>query len=275
MVGSMPYTLEKGPYFSVIEDFANGSLERMLDTLAHLRAGGRISQLRALDSTTLDTGPYSTQELADHLDTEWFGFVRDPTTGELTRRQPTFDPTSANHTGFWVGWHGDCEAVFRETLIRACEVSLGLDHDEKPIGEQTPRRWRLEMFWRCPIPWFEGWVTWRQHGTGPRDGQVTVIVSTPGHGHPIKNTPLRQGEPRDGGYVLDPQRATGSQGMWVVSQEYHRPWPKVMTAESGLGEWRFPTIGLAFQSKGDVVVVAPPEREGGVLDPPRRWSPHP
>ena len=33
MVGSMPYSLEKGPYFSVIEDFANSSALGMLDAL--------------------------------------------------------------------------------------------------------------------------------------------------------------------------------------------------------------------------------------------------
>lgn len=65
------------------------------------------------------------------------------------------------------------------------------------------------------------------------------------------------------------------QGMWVVSQTYHRPWPTPITVESGMGEWKFPTHGLAFASEGPVVVVAPPEKEGGVLNPPRPWMPHP
>lgn len=63
--------------------------------------------------------------------------------------------------------------------------------------------------------------------------------------------------------------------MWVVSQTYHRPWPTPITVESGMGEWKFPTHGLAFASEGPVVVVAPPEKEGGVLNPPRPWMPHP
>ncbi|MGQ0431539.1 MAG: hypothetical protein ACT452_03925 [Microthrixaceae bacterium] len=273
MVGSMPYSLEKGPYFSVIEDFANGSRARMIETLAHLRSGAPISQLRALDSTTLDKGPYSTQQLADHLNTDWFGFVKDATGAWV--RQPPFDTNSADHTGFWMEWYGDCEAVFRETLIRGCEVSLGLDHGQVPRGQATPRYWPVEIFWRCPIPWFEGWVTWRRHGTGAGDGQVTLLISTPGHGHPLRNTPLRQNEPAGSGYARDASRAEGPQGMWVVSQSYHRPWPSSTTAESGLGEWRFPTQGLAYESQGPVVVVAPPEREGGVLNPPRHWNPHP
>jgi hypothetical protein len=62
--------------------------------------------------------------------------------------------------------------------------------------------------------------------------------------------------------------------MWVVSQTYQKPWPTDMTASSWLGEWSFPTQGLAYASEGPVVTVAPPEREGGVLDPPRNWDPH-
>ncbi|MGH9275340.1 MAG: hypothetical protein ACRDZU_11900 [Acidimicrobiales bacterium] len=273
MPGGMPYSLEKGPYFSVIEDFANGSSLRMLQSLRHLRQGLPISDLPALDSTTLDAGPYNTDQLADHVDRDWFGYVQSAT-GAL-QPQPPWDPAYNTHTGFWVEWYGDSEAVFRETLSRALELCLGLDHGENPAGTAVPRHWRLELFWRCPIPWFEGWVTWRKHGKGRRDGQVTVVVSTPSHGHPVKNTPVRTGELAAGGYALNPVTAPGDQGMWVVSQTYHRPWPKTVTEESGLGEWTFPTKGLAYVSEGAVVVVAPPEREGGITNPPRTWVPHP
>lgn len=273
MPGSMPYSIEKGPYFSVIEDFANGSSARMLATLEHLRANKPIADLPALDSTTLDAGPYSTQQLRDHLSSDWFGFEKDAT-GQWTKQRP-FDPAHNDHTGFWMEWYGECEPVLRESLIRACELCLGLDHGASPTGRSTPRHWWLEIFWRCPIPWFEGWVTWRRHSTGRRDGQVTVLISTPGHGHPLKNTPVRHNEPPGSGYELNPTTAPGAQGSWVVSQTYHRPWPTTVTAESGMGEWKFPTQGLGFVSVGEVVVVAPPEREGGVLDPARKWVPHP
>ena len=273
MPTGMPYSLEKGPYFSVIESYTNKSSINMLTALRHLRKGLPITQLKALDSTTLDSGPYNKEQLAAHIDKDWFGFRQDANTGAWTK-QPDWHPTDNTHTGFWMEWYGDAEAVWRETLIRALELCLGLDHDEEPPRNAVPRHWHLEMFWRCPIPWFEGWVTWRSHGTTRRAGQVTVIVSTPGHGYPVKNTPLRTGEPPEGGYAQDPSTAPGAQGMWVVSQSYHKPWPKTVSEESGLGEWKFPTQGLAYVSEGAVVVVAPPEKEGGVLNPPRAWIPH-
>lgn len=270
MVGSMPYSLEKGPYFSVLEDYVNGSRQRARSALEELRAGAPIATIGALDSKTLDAGPYDTAALVAHLNTDWFGFQQ---VGGAWAPQDPYDPKTNPTTGFWVGWYGDCEAIFRETLIRACELSLGLDH-----GESAPMRitqhWPIELFWRCPVPWFEGWVTWRRAPSSAAGGQVTVIVSTPGHGHPLVNTPLRKASPPPAGYQQDPTSAPGSQGMWVVSQSYHRPRPAVLSAESGLGEWTFPTVGLAFTSEGDVVVVAPPEHEGGVLDPPRKWDPH-
>lgn len=274
MPGGMPYSFEKGPYFSVVESFANSSSANMLKALRHLRAGKPISDLPALDSVTLDAGPYDKAQLAAHLDRDWFGFQQDPTTGTWSK-QPDFNPASQSHTGFWVEWYGDAEAVFREALIRACEICLGLDHGEDPPGRAVPRHWYLEVFWRCPLPWFETWVTWRQHGDARRQGQVTVVVSTPSHGHVVKNSPVRPNEGPQGGYRLNPGKAEGPQGMWVVSQPYHRPWPKIVSEESGLGEWKFPTQGLGYVSEGDVVVVAPAEKEGGVLNPPRPWEPHP
>ncbi len=157
-------------------------------------------------------------------------------------------------------------------MIRACELSLGLNHGEDCTI--PPRRhWPVDLFWKCPQPWFEGWVTWHQHGPGMHDGQVTVLASTPGHGHPLKNTPLRQNEPASGGYRLNPVAPEGPQGMWVVSQQYHKPRPVVTTEESGLGEWSFLTLGLGFESRGEVVVVAPPEDEGGILPNPRPFQP--
>ena len=60
MPGSMPYSLEKGPYLSVIEDYVNGSRGRALETLARLRNGDAIDELDAFDSQPLDAGPYST-----------------------------------------------------------------------------------------------------------------------------------------------------------------------------------------------------------------------
>src|SRR5688572_26526361 len=91
MPGGMPYSFEKGPYFSVVESFANSSSANMLKALRHLRAGKPISDLPALDSVTLDAGPYDKAQLAAHLDRDWFGFHQDPTTGKWSK-QPDFNP---------------------------------------------------------------------------------------------------------------------------------------------------------------------------------------
>ena len=76
MPGSMPYSLEKGPYLSVIEDFVNGDRGRALETLARLRNGDDIDQLDTFDSQPLDTGPY----------TEVSSAITSSGTGSATRR---------------------------------------------------------------------------------------------------------------------------------------------------------------------------------------------
>lgn len=270
MPGSMPYSLEKGPYLSVIEDYVNGSRGRALEALIALRAGSAIDQLSAFDSQALDAGPYTTDQLRDHFKRDWLGYEPDGQGGWLP--PPKFDAVRSPTTGFWQGWHGDCEGVLRLTLIRALEVSLGVPHGQPPAG--GGQHWPIELFWRCPIPWFEGWVTWRTSRAGPTGGQVTVLLSTPSHGHPLKNTPLRSKVPPDPDYAEDPPTAAGPQGSWVVSQRYHRPRVTVLSLPSPQGTWTFPTLGLAYRSEGAPVTVSPAEWEGGVLNPPTPWIPH-
>ena len=269
MPGSMPYSLEKGPYLSVIEDYVNGSRGRALETLAKLRNGDAIDEIDAFDSQPLDAGPYSTAQLRDHFKQDWLGYKPDGNGGWLP--PPKFDALTSPTTGFWQAWHGDCEGVLRLTLIRALEISLGVPHGQAAAANAT-QHWPIELFWRCPIPWFEGWVTWRVKGTPSTDGQVTVLLSTPSHGHPLKNTPLRTNVVPD--YAEDPPSAVGSQGSWVVSQRYHRPRKVVMSLPSPQGTGTFPTVGLAYNSEGTPVTVSPAEWEGGVLNPPTPWVPH-
>ena len=158
MPGSMPYSLEKGPYLSVIEDYVNGGRERALTALTSLRNGDAIDGLEAFDSQPLDAGPYSTTQLRDHFKQDWLGYKPDGLGGWLP--PPPFDALNSPTTGFWQAWHGDCEGVLRLTLIRALEVSLGIPHTQAAAANAT-QHWPIELFWRCPIPWFEGWVTWR------------------------------------------------------------------------------------------------------------------
>ena len=152
-------------------------------------------------------------------------------------------------------------------------MSLGIPHTQAAAAGPA-QHWPIELFWRCPIPWFEGWVTWRARGNAPKGGQVTVLLSTPSHGHPLKNTPLRSNIPADPDYVEDPPAAAGTQGSWVVSQRYHRPRITVLSLPAPQGDWTFPTLGLAYSSEGAPVTVSPAEWEGGVLNPPTPWVPH-
>ena len=269
MPGSMPYSLEKGPYLSVIEDYVNGDRARALTALTSLRNGDAIDQLEAFDSQPLDAGPYSTVQLRDHFKRDWLGYTQDAA-GNWLPPSP-FHEVASPTTGFWQAWHGDCEGVLRLTLIRALEVSLGIPHTQTASVNPT-QHWPIELFWRCPIPWFEGWVTWRT-GNGP-SGQVTVLLSTPSHGHPLRNTPLRSKNPPDPNYEEDPPAAVGPQGSWVISQRYHRPRVIVLSLPSPVGQGTFPTLALAYNSLGAPVTVSPAEWEGGVLNPPTPWIPH-
>lgn len=280
MVGTMPIGLEKGPYLAVLEDFVNGSAGRMKQVLRGLRSGRPIAELGGFSSTTLQPGEIGsgeaamrsldTQALIDHTHEHWFGWSR-PASGRWKPNQAEFDIVENPTTGFWSSWYGDAEGVLRETMTRALEVCLGLEHGEEPSGRSTPRRWYLDGFWSTQTPWFEGWVSWRQHGPKVRDGQVTMLLSTPGQGTPLKNTPLRRDEAQDLGYARQPVRSTSPQGMWVVSQEYHRQVGRSLTEPRRAGDWVYPNEALRYASEGDVVVVSPSEREGGVLEQPRQW----
>jgi hypothetical protein len=263
MSEGMPYTLEKGPYFSIIEDFVNGgSPRRAADALSALRSGASIAEIGPLSAPGAGTTRTPTDLLVKHVKADWFGWQPGPP-AEPTPPQPAFDRQTNPTTGFWKYWYGDCEGVLRETLVRALEVCLGVDHGaDPPDPDNPPRRWLLDMFWRCPQPWFEGWVTWREHGKGPREGQVTVLVSSPGHGYPLRTTPVRNPAETGPEYELGPTTASGTQGVWCISQRHHRRWVPDSTKPSRRGKWDLPV--LHHESRHDVVVVSLAEHEGGV-----------
>ena len=138
-------------------------------------------------------------------------------------------------TGFWHNWYGDAEGIVRETFARAIEVSLGIPHDKDMtdpgwIRQNRKRTWPIEIFTRCPAPWFEGWVTWR--GNSPAHGHVTVHIHTPSHENSVLLT-----SPLGPGYTIpeyrdeiepvlplppgvDPKPKLpygGEHGMWVIA----------------------------------------------------------
>ena len=189
-------------------------------------------------------------------------------------------------TGFWFQYFGDVDGIVRETLIRSIEVSLGLEHDEEPEGGSTDRWLPIELFWKCPQRWFEGWVSWRfdaTHGSG----QVTTMLATPGSGKPVLEyaglgqAPLGEpdaisatarpgptGPPPDGdGPNLHPK------GLWVVTHQEHAQL-STTPDESGTpsGQWFIPPFGPTYVGVGDVICYRPHEFDGGVNPEGRRYQ---
>jgi hypothetical protein len=292
--GGMPFHLEKGPTFSVIEDWVKqAGWQGVLKYLEDLRAGLPTTEA-GLDSPSLNAGPTPTYaERVAHVEHDWFGWVDDyPTKGQ--KSQPDFDPVTHSETGFWHNYYGQVEKIWRATLIRACEVVLGLDHGQKwPETKETPRFWPISFYWRCPNPWFETWITWAKYGEGTTEGQVIVHIHTPGHGSPVLTSPLsppNRSGPNFPEYVLEPTSANSAYGMWVTMETDHnlhtncvvpvRP-PEIakhrMTDRekliwsvthshvgTGLGRIMASTFGPVYEGVGDVVTVQPCEADGGV-----------
>lgn len=280
MPGTMPYSLEKGPYFEVLESYLNESEARLTDTLDRLRKGNPITSIPMIESTTLDVPGYDLAYRVRHVSEDWFGMVKDAS-GSY-QPQPAFDPVKNPTTGFWQHWYGDAEGIFRAACIRALEVALGLEHGQAISRRSIRRHWPIYFLWKCPQPWYEGWISWEKSGSGPTDGQVTFVFATPGHGEGLRNTPLRPaGESKvPAGYEFEPRSCDGDLGLWVVTHAYQAPRVVPTTIPTGMGAWpSAATLGNSYQSSGPVVCVAPPEDEGGVLPGGRSYQaptqPHP
>lgn len=288
----MPYALDKGPYFSIVEDFVNGDRGRAVLALERLRAGHPIADLGPLDGAI--GGPMKNGELKAHVNEDWFG-MRPAPAGWIP--QADFDKATKTSTGFWEHWYGDAEGIFRETVRRALEVSLGIGHEEPVTARRTRggRHWRIALFWNCPHPWYEGWVTWQRWDRTPHGGHVTVVINTPAHRPAppegaesrskdrdtgeLWNSPVKPAvDPKaDAPYEVDPAEAKGDNGMWVVGQVLNQEWvPDASAAKtSPPGSWRPPVLGNPIHSVGEVVTVAIAERDGGVLPGGRPYVPQP
>jgi hypothetical protein len=259
----MPYNLERGPYLAMVEDLVNRDPLRCLDSLRDPEKP--VTALLRDFVVPIQGGPYAdTSKLADHIDHDWFG-IR---------------PDSPDHEGisrYWEYWEGDAQGIVRETLVRALEVALGLDHDEVAEGA-TLRRWPITILTVCAIRWFEGWVYWRRVDTEPQGGSVVVLILTPSHGKPAEATllrptvssPARPGEP----YAVNPRRAEGDQGLWAIGEVLERR----ADPEAASSQWRpvgsfpRPRLGPTYVGEGGVVVVAPAEAQGGVLPDGRSYE---
>jgi hypothetical protein len=159
----MPYHLEKGPTIRLLEQHINGSAEDMRGMLDALRASVGtldwvIEGIPGLwDDPRFEHSPLgSGAAVQENLIRNWLGF-------ELVGGawQPGNDLT----TGYWVAYQGDVNEIVRSTLTWALEQSLGLAPGDTGPGRDDP--WEIEIFWKCPTPWFEGWVV-----TRPVDGRA-------------------------------------------------------------------------------------------------------
>lgn len=197
----MPKHLTKGDYFSVM-DLRYNDLRTRVQTLIHLRTGDPIANIGTADDPTVNTRPIA--ERKRHLNEDWFGAPR---------------PGGNGSSGWWRNWRGDAEDTFREGLIRAIEVSLGIEHrcnlHPNPRNEADPELNRLrrlcplpmDFYWVCGVSRFEVHVSWNTH-------QVTVITLTPGFDEPIEDFPPDP-EP-----ALSTWAATRDVGMIWVGQRY-------------------------------------------------------
>ena len=321
----MPYHLEKGPWLSILEDYLNADVSRTIDLLDQLREARQdrrsLADLPFLLTPALEGDPdYPT--LADrkaHLQTDWFGSADGCTPDFVTEvlgmlssatgagvRPPADDDAAEMQrfaadvvdaedpglgawptTGFWYQYHGDVEGIVRETLIRSIEVSLALDHDAEVPDSGPTRFLPVELFWKCPQRWFEGWVTWRWDPTHAF-GQVTTMFATPGSGKPLLEAPLAgadatqpitsrvevDGQVPVGPGVAEPSGNPGQapKGMWLLTQREHA---QLLSPRTSLGApagaWMVPPFGPTYVGCGPVICVQPSEADGGVKPFGRPW----
>jgi hypothetical protein len=288
MSGNMPYVVEKGPYFAVLEAKLADQTRR-IDSLRQLRtANPDLAALCAFESSTLN-GPVNDPNLPGdgrsyddrycHFNWDWLG----QTNGDC--------PPPANYSGyFWANWiSGSPAAILREGMQRALEVSMGLEHGESlPPPSKAPKRfWPIDFYWICQGPFFQCWVVWRRVASAPSDlGHVSVLLTTPpAIGYPLSsqitrpagnlNPKIDYASPPEHllfGPQPPPKRTTLSEGMWVIGHDNYLPSIQQSTAPSASGLAPLPSLVWTAQDQ-TVVCVSPAEWEGGVLDAPRGYAP--
>jgi hypothetical protein len=245
----MPYHLEKGPLLSVLDTFCNsGSDARLLEALKRLRSNVPLVEIGAFDSPSLFHATYpwpfdDPTHLAWHFNHHWLG--------DLAQN----DSTTGTQTGHWQNYTGPVEPIVRETLTRALELVLGVRHEPAELNPTATRHWTIDFWWKCPQPWFEGWVTWRRIGEG---GHVTVILATPSDDGVVLRIPATEAKP-----VLA-DVASESEGSWLITSEKHTQAVQVTTVWSRNGVKAFPTTWTTDDD--DIVTLTPKFGSGGTHD---------
>ncbi len=277
----MPYSTEKSMIFQVTESWINGPRTTAVQALWHLVDGKPVADMAPVGSSNLNYPPIDTvDKRRAHVEEHWWGRKQDAT-GAWVDQDP-YHPANNPTTGFWEHWYGDAEAVFRETMIRALCISLGISRklaeQSKNHGLRKPgrlsagsRHWPISILWTCPSPWYEGWIEFKDYGSirSVKGGHVTVMLSTPSHGVRLYDSPIR---PADAptvlndpyqAYALNPDEPAGPQGLWVVTQAAHSQMPSTAPPPTPAGTWAPPTLGQPVYSAGPVVTVSPAVPDGG------------
>lgn len=303
-MGIMPYHLEKGHYLLLLEVTLNEGIEAAVDDDNVTTFPGldrRYSMLehmrdvvaRPCDLTHGESETGGLLEWPEFMDDDAVGFrisqiIAKNWFGYRIRHDGTLDtkPHPNKPTGMWDGYQGNVERIIANTLVRAIEVSLGLDHGAAVPTGAPPRSWPIYFFFKCQQPFFEGWVTWQCHSVNRRAaGQVTVLFATPGHNHPVSDHPIpidTDGDHKDdfvptlrndGEFLEEPVTASAQdpdgnphQGVWVVTHRDHKKLNVFDTSvPSSYLEWGPPLLPIiAPENFCDVVTVQPAALSGGV-----------
>jgi hypothetical protein len=292
----MPYHLEKGPLLRIIERNLNAdrpTMQAMLGTLQAAIATNSESMdwLDAATALWSDPGfnkPLSPPgaQMRERIITEWFGYESNGSGG--WRRPPVPPPT----TGYWIGYRGDVHAIVRRAFAWAIELALGTG------AKEHAQPWPIELFWKCPAPWFEAWVVSRP-AAGGTSGLVTVVLVSPSHrAAVVADSPIAHSDTASPSWAQHPvpsweddyewlgqvthpvadrprvKPATDRDfAMWVVSQREHVRFGNVPRSEQArqedtrvgapFSQWWIPQLAM-YEGRGDVVVVAPSMAAGGV-----------
>jgi hypothetical protein len=304
----MPYHLEKGPTLRVIEKTINADPERAWQRICRSQ-GGPLDWLLGDDATQATWNDPALHEWAARakgtekkaqspqaaIARDWFGYrLRG---GKWAPESP---PTKNKPltTGYWIAYDGDVNAIVRRTLCWALDIALDPDENGKPR-----RAWELELFWKCPSPWFEGWVL----GGNDKRRVVSVIFVTPANRganvaeSPIATQPTTKNPNKKLKYPVPSTQAdyleitdslsaqqiaaarNRAYSTWVVTHAKHITTgiEKVTTNPVGSGiptdyaDWKIPQLAIySGYQKGSnprrrgapepIVIVSPSQNAGGV-----------
>jgi hypothetical protein len=284
---AMPYHLEKGPTLRLIEEHLNDSTAAMLQTLQGLRTTPPNSPAWLQNSMpALWADPRFQQSPAgsgaavrDDLMRNWLGFHEDPNAPGV------WTAGTEATTGYWIGYRGNVSEIVRNAFQWALELALGLDHPGSTANPR-PDPWPIELFWKCPTPWFEAWVVQRPIDPAQTRGLISVMFLTPsfegsnvcksplathatatppGFSHPVASwQPDYEWLGHTSRARVTPLNRRYS--TWVVSDMGHVVTGVQQThanTEADFFDWGIAQVNI-WNGVGDVVVVSPSFPSGGI-----------